>query len=143
MGRTAQRSGAIALSAVALWFCLPQIVAADDVTLRFPDGSFEVTGPLLSFDGLSYRVDTRFGVLSIASAGVDCEGACPSPDDPVLVRLSGTGVLADVLVPALVDAFARSIGAVARPLPSLTEGVVSLALIDPDDAPLAVFEISG
>ncbi|MEO1798515.1 MAG: substrate-binding domain-containing protein, partial [Pseudomonadota bacterium] len=30
-----------------------------------------------------------------------------------------------------------------RPLPSLTEGVVSLALIDPDDAPLAVFEISG
>ena len=40
---------------------------AQDVTLTSPDGAVEITGTLLGFDGEFYRVDTRFGELSVDS----------------------------------------------------------------------------
>ena len=35
---------------------------AEDVTLTSRDGSIELTGTLLTFDGEFYRVDTEFGI---------------------------------------------------------------------------------
>lgn len=116
---------------------------AQEVTLRFPDGSFEVSGPLLGFDGLAYRVDTRFGILTIAARTVVCEGDCPTRADAPIIRLSGAASMGKVLVPALVDAFARSLGVSAIPIATQRPGVVALALQDGQGLVMAVFEIES
>jgi len=113
------------------------------VTLRFDDGSFEVTGPLLGFDGLSYRIDTRFGVLTIAAHSVSCIGACPARGDAVRVRLIGATALAEVLMPAMVDAFARSLGLVSQPVPAATRSAVALAIGPANGQALDIFEVEG
>ncbi len=81
---------------------------AQDVTLTSPDGAVEITGTLLGFDGEFYRVDTRFGELTVDSSGVSCEGpGCPSLTDYVAeISLSGSSTMAEVLLPALVEGFA-------------------------------------
>ena len=127
-------------AAVFAALCLCGPVAAQDVTLRFPDGSFEASGPLLGFDGEAYRIDSRFGVLTIAASAVTCEGACPAQADPPVLRLDGTPIMTEVLVPALVDAFARSLGLRTRPV-SVEDGV-GLLLTTPDEQTVAQFNIA-
>ena len=41
---------------------------ADDVTLTSRDGSVEIVGTLLGYDGEFYRVDTVYGVLTVDGA---------------------------------------------------------------------------
>ena len=81
---------------------------ADDVTLTSRDGSIELTGTLLTFDGEFYRVDTEFGILTVDSSGVTCEGpGCPSLGPFVAeLTISGAYSMGQVLFPALVEGFA-------------------------------------
>ena len=116
--------------------------AADEVTLSFPDGSFEVTGPLLGFDGAAYRIDTRFGVLTIAANRVLCMGACPTRTDPPLIRLVGAAAMAEVLMPSLVDAFALSLGVSTQPAPAEPD-TVALDIVAGEAQVLARFEITA
>ena len=83
-------------------------VAAQDVTLTSPDGAVEISGTLLGFDGEYYRVDTKFGELTIDGSGVRCEGpGCPNLSAYVAeVTLSGSSAMAEVLMPALIEGFA-------------------------------------
>jgi len=64
---------------------------------------------LLSYDGEFYRVDTIYGPLTLDGEGVDCEGpGCPDLASFVAeIRISGTRRMADVLLPALIQAFAE------------------------------------
>ncbi len=89
---------------------------AQDVTLTSPDGAVEITGTLLGFDGEFYRVDTRFGELTVDGSGVLCDGpACPSLTDYVAeVAFSGSSTMAEVLLPALIEGFAIRSGLTAR-----------------------------
>jgi phosphate transport system substrate-binding protein len=82
--------------------------AAQDVTLTSRDGAVEITGTLLGFDGEFYRVETRFGELTVDGSGVSCDGpGCPSLTDFVAeLAFSGSSTMAEVLVPALVEGFA-------------------------------------
>lgn len=132
---------AVFMTAFCLLVGLTPPAFGQDVTLSFPDGSFQVTGPLLGFDGQSYRVDTRFGVLTIAADTVTCLGACPAPGAAPVIRLAGSPLMAEVLVPALVDAFARSRGLAAVPLD--VDGGVGLQLLTAEGSALARFEIRG
>ena len=51
---------------------------AEDATLSARDGSMSVSGRLLSHDGETYRLDTRWGPLTVDASAVDCTGpACP------------------------------------------------------------------
>ena len=86
--------------------------AAQDVTLRSRDGAIEVTGTLLGFDGEFYRVETRYGELTVDGSGVLCDGpGCPSLTDFVPeLRFSGAAAMGEVMVPALVQAFTRMNG---------------------------------
>ncbi|MEM6727724.1 MAG: OmpA family protein [Pseudomonadota bacterium] len=120
--------------------CLGTSPSAQTVTLRFPDGSFEVSGPLLSFDGAAYRVETRFGVLTIAADQVECEGDCPALGDAPIIRLAGAPAVADVLLPSLVDAFARSLGVASAPV--AVNGSIGLALVAGEGREIARFEIA-
>lgn len=96
-------------------------LAAQDVTLSSPDGAVEITGNLLGFDGEYYRVDTKFGELTVDGSGVSCEGpGCPSLSDYVAeITLSGSSTMAEVLLPALIEGFALRNGYQTRrdPLP--------------------------
>lgn len=77
-----------------------------------PDGGVEISGNLLGFDGEFYRVDTAYGELTVDGSGVRCEGpGCPSLSDFVAeLRFSGAAAMGDVMVPALLQAFAQRNG---------------------------------
>ncbi|MEM1236560.1 MAG: hypothetical protein AAGI10_06290 [Pseudomonadota bacterium] len=131
-----------ALCAAFAVFGLVLPAHAQDVTLTFPDGSLAVSGPLVGFDGTAYRVDTRFGVLTIAADQVECEGDCPDADFAPLIRMAGVPALTEILMPALVDAFALSLGLRTIPEPVETPDSLRLALIGGEGQVLARYEIS-
>lgn len=55
-------------------------VKAQEVTLSAKDGTIDLVGTLLSFDGTVFRIRGDMGVLAIAADEVTCEGqACPEP----------------------------------------------------------------
>ncbi len=72
------------------------------------DGSIELSGTLLGFDGDFYRLDTIYGELTVDGSGVLCDGpGCPNLQDYVAeLRISGAASMGEVLMPALVQAFA-------------------------------------
>lgn len=90
---------------------------ANDVTLTSRDGAISISGNLLGFDGEFYRVDSEFGVLTVDGSGVNCEGpGCPGLGAYVAeFTLSGARSMGEVLMPALIEGFARNGGfAVSR-----------------------------
>ncbi|MEM6479999.1 MAG: cell envelope biogenesis protein OmpA, partial [Pseudomonadota bacterium] len=134
-------------AALGAAFCIATAGAtpsdAQETTLSFKDGSFEVTGPLLGFDGQAYRIDTRFGVLTIKAAQVTCQGACPGRGDTQIVRMVGSPAMAEVLMPALIDAFARSLGLSSTAVQSALPGEVTLEIRGSAGEALVRYSIRG
>ena len=97
-----------AVCAALFWLLFVSRASAQDVTLTSPDGAVEISGTLLGFDGEYYRVDTKFGELTVDGSGVSCEGpGCPNLAGYVAeVSFSGSSAMAEVLVPALIEGFA-------------------------------------
>ena len=93
----------------------PDPADAQDVTLRAQDGAVEITGTLLGFDGEFYRVDTRYGEITVDGGGVTCTGpGCPSLTDFVAeMTVSGSATIGRVLMPALIESFALLTGLTA------------------------------
>ncbi|PCH65742.1 MAG: hypothetical protein COC12_14165 [Rhodobacteraceae bacterium] len=89
---------------------------AQDVTLTSRDGKVEIVGTILGFDGEFYRVDTKFGELTIDGSGVLCDGpGCPNLTSFVAeVVFSGSSTMAEILLPSLVEGFARRSGLTTR-----------------------------
>ncbi|WP_299937211.1 phosphate ABC transporter substrate-binding/OmpA family protein [uncultured Pelagimonas sp.] len=89
---------------------------AQDITLRSRDGAIELTGTFLGFDGEFYRIDTKFGELTVDSSGVLCDGpSCPSLTDYVAeLSVSGSATVGSVLMPALLESFALRNGLNAK-----------------------------
>ncbi|QFS84349.1 Outer membrane porin F precursor [Roseivivax sp. THAF40] len=103
---------------------------ADDVVLRSQDGGVSITGTLLGFDGEFYRIASQYGELTVDSSGVRCEGvACPSLTDFVAeLRLSGSGTIGRVLLPALIEGFALREGLEStREAPSDSQTIYTLS----------------
>ncbi|MEO0389641.1 MAG: phosphate ABC transporter substrate-binding/OmpA family protein [Pseudomonadota bacterium] len=116
-------------------------VWAQDVTLTSRDGSVEVSGTLLGFDGEFYRVDTIYGELTVDGSGVTCEGpACPNLQDFIAeLSVSGSAAMGAVLVPALLEGFALRNGyTVDRMAVDDTRFVYTLTS-EETSKPLAVF----
>lgn len=108
------------IRAAVLAALFPFLVAfpalAADVTLTSRDGSVEVSGDLLGYDGEFYRVDTAYGVLTVDGSGVVCEGpGCPDLTAYVArFTFSGARTMGEVLLPLLVEAFAARSGYVVE-----------------------------
>ncbi|MHA6264327.1 phosphate ABC transporter substrate-binding/OmpA family protein [Arenibacterium sp. CAU 1754] len=101
-----------AIFAALLLFGTVSSALAQDVTLTSRDGAVEITGTLLGFDGEFYRVDTKFGELTVDGSGVLCDGpGCPNLSDFVAeIAFSGASTMAEVLLPALIEGFAMRNG---------------------------------
>lgn len=104
-----------AFCAVFFLLCTVSTVAAQDVMLTSRDGRIELSGTLLGFDGDFYRVETEFGELTIDGSGVDCAGpGCPNLENFVAeLQFSGSATMGDILLPALINAFAARNGFIA------------------------------
>ncbi|MBR9650471.1 phosphate ABC transporter substrate-binding/OmpA family protein [Thalassovita aquimarina] len=106
----AMRCAAV-LAALFLLVTAP-LARAQDVTLMSRDGSVEISGTLLGFDGEFYRVHTIYGELTVDGSGVSCDGpGCPNLTDYVAeLTISGAGSMGRVLLPALIEVFAQKSG---------------------------------
>lgn len=129
-----------AICAALFLFAGPQMAGAQDVTLSSPDGAVEIMGDLLGFDGEFYRVETKFGELTVDGSGVSCDGpGCPSLSDFVAeVTLSGSSSMAEVLLPALIEGFALRSGFKTR-RDSMAGGDFEYMLLRSDGRPAARF----
>ncbi|TDT73242.1 phosphate ABC transporter substrate-binding protein (PhoT family) [Litoreibacter halocynthiae] len=97
----------------AIWLCASAMTAsANDVKLTSRDGAIQIEGTLLTYDGEFYRVETIYGPLTLDGQGVTCDGpGCPDLNAFVAnIRLSGADRMADVLIPAMIQAFAMRKG---------------------------------
>ncbi len=85
---------------------------AQDVTLTSRDGALAIPGMLQGYDGEVFRIQSRYGLLTVDAAGVICEGpGCPDLKAPkAQIRIVGDGAMGQALVPPLIAAFAVSLG---------------------------------
>jgi len=89
---------------------------AEPVTITSSSKGVEVTGELLSYDGQFIQIQTQDGMLTLDATGVDCVGeACPDFDNFVPhLRFSGSSRIGSLLLPALIEGYARSQGFAAE-----------------------------
>lgn len=85
---------------------------AQDVTLTSTDGSIELSGSLLGFDGEFYRLQSDYGPLTVSADGVNCGGpGCPDLQAFVAeIRFTGPPSLTEVLLPQIIETFALNRG---------------------------------
>jgi phosphate transport system substrate-binding protein len=128
--------------AAALFLCATPAVAEDPVTVTSQLGGLTLTGRVIGFDGTYLTIESDYGPLSLVYDRVSCVGTdCPDPATWYpQVRLSGADRLAEILMPGLLEAFARS--------RSLTADVVqtdadhlSITLADAEGQRLAGFAL--
>jgi len=97
----------------AFLLCLAvRAAVAQDVTLTSTDGTIELSGSLLGFDGEFYRVDSIYGPLTVSADGVRCTGpGCPDLQAFVAeLRFAGSPVIAQTLLPEIIETFALGQG---------------------------------
>lgn len=107
---------------------------AEPVTLRSFDGSTQLTGELVEFDGSTYTIETTIGTIDVSAMRVVCEGeACP--EDPMFgaeFGIVGSNAVGAALMPALIEAYAYSLeGEITRELgATANESTLRIASID-------------
>ena len=119
----------------------PSNSIAQEVVLEAKTGDVRIEGKLVEFDGEFYRVETDFGVLTVDGRTVDCTGeACPTASDLTSkFTVSGSGDLARVLLPTLIEAFGLSLGGEAN---ATTEAdLTKLTIVDAADTTVAEIQV--
>ncbi|SEP59350.1 phosphate transport system substrate-binding protein [Loktanella sp. DSM 29012] len=125
-----------AASVAALFACLSPL-AAQEVTITSAQGGLSVTGRIVSYDGQYMRVESDYGPLTVDYSTVQCSGAaCPDPAQYVpRLRISGEARATEILLPALLDGFARQADLTAQQI--VTDDMLSgIMLLDAQNAPV-------
>lgn len=101
---------------LAAYFVCVCAAWAQDVTFRGDVDGSELSGRFVAFDGQTATLATENGLISFRTDGLVCADiGCPDVDNYVpTLRLVGAGQMADVLMPALIDVYARDRGWVPR-----------------------------
>jgi phosphate transport system substrate-binding protein len=91
-------------------------LAAQDVIFRSLDDGVTVTGRFVAFDGQNVTVAAETGLVSLRADEMTCDGAdCPNLVEYVpFFRMVGAARIGDLLLPALIDVFARDNGWTVR-----------------------------
>jgi phosphate transport system substrate-binding protein len=94
------------------FFVFATTASADPVTVTSEGGGLTLSGDVIGYDGEFLQLSTDYGPLTLRYASVVCEGTdCPDSENFIPhVRLSGSARMAEVALPALVEAFGRSKG---------------------------------
>lgn len=92
----------------ALFVC--GAATAEDVTVTSKNGQIAVTGRVIGYDGEFLQVESQYGPLTLEYAQVRCDGlACPDRENYIpILRMSGSARITSVLMPALIEGFARA-----------------------------------
>jgi phosphate transport system substrate-binding protein len=109
------------------------------VELRSFDGTVELEGNLIAYDGAYYQIDTIYGPLTVSAEGVSCAGpGCPDLTSFVAeAYLAGAATVAEGLLPDLLSAFGAQQD---LDLTRAEDGAtVIYTLVRPDDQPAARF----
>lgn len=111
---------------------VPQMAGAQDVTLTAREGGLSISGALQGFDGEFYRIESKYGLLTVDAAGVICDGpACPDLTAPRAdIRIAGLPGVGEALLPHLFRAFAFARG--LRYQEDVDGVVYSALLLDPE-----------
>lgn len=106
---TFYRSAAV-LAALSCFGLFPAF--AEPITISTESNGITVSGELLSFDGRFLQLETEAGVVTMKAEGVTCTGeSCPDFENFVpRIRISGAARLGELLLPALIEGYARSEG---------------------------------
>ncbi|NNF24257.1 MAG: OmpA family protein [Rhodobacteraceae bacterium] len=101
-----------AVLAASLAFLLCPAASAQPVTLQSDDGGLRLQGEILDYDGEYYRIDTKYGILTVSAAAMRCLGeSCPDTEGFIPeFRISGAATTGDTLMPGIVEAFVRDRG---------------------------------
>lgn len=121
-------------------------LAQQTVTLSALDGSTEITGELIEFDGRTYTVRTSLGVISVPAAQVTCSGeGCPvTLAYGERVSVAGSNPMAERLLPALVEGYASDVLGM-RSLRELgaAENEFVLRILDDKGAELVALDVAA
>lgn len=101
------------ICAALLSLAAPGAVAAQQeptVTYRTAQGAVLATGGLIRRDADYARIRTADGPVTLSLDGLICEGPGCAPGPPVL-HIAGSDHIARVLMPALIQSYARATGA--------------------------------
>lgn len=112
--------------------------AAQEVTFHTDDDAVAVTGRFLAFDGQSATVATVNGLVTFRTNGMTCTGdACPDLANHVpTLRMIGAARMGNVLLPALIDVYARDRGW------TVIESARGFEMQSANGAPTFAFEIA-
>jgi hypothetical protein len=117
--------------------------AAQDVELRSFDGTVELEGNLIAYDGAYYQIDTIYGPLTVSAEGVSCAGpGCPDLTSFVAeAYIAGAATVAEGLLPDLLAAFGAQQDLDLTPREADGDTVI-YTLVRPDDQPAARFFVT-
>ena len=134
-----------------------------EVTLRMKGGAFELRGRLKAYEGGRYVIDNQvFGTMTLDAANMECIGAgCPSrqpaapavavaappPTRPVapgrssVIGIHGSTAIGWELMPALIRAYARRVGATLGSVTGANPLEERYRLLDATGRETAVFDL--
>lgn len=140
-------SGRIAAAVCAAALLLATIggaTRAQDVELRSFDGTVELEGNLLAYDGAYYQLETEYGPLTVSAEGVSCAGpGCPDLTSFVAeARIAGAATVAEGLFPELLEAFAVHQG-MSLQRNTARNGTLVYTLLRDVDRPAARFYVAA
>lgn len=101
-----------AVCAAAILLSVAPSAQAQDVALRSFDGTVELEGDLISYDGAYYQLHTIYGPITVSAQGVTCAGpGCPDLSSFVAeARIAGATTVVEDLLPVLLETFAATRG---------------------------------
>lgn len=111
------------------------------MTLESLDSQISLTGALLSFEDNIYSIRSAIGIVQLGADVVSCLGdGCPGANDEFAIQpfsVSGSTSINELLMPALVSAYAERAGAVPTTTSS-TDGISAVALTSASGQPAEV-----
>ncbi len=128
MSRHPKRVGLRAASLVlATVFAAATPAYSQEISLRMNDGSIEVSGTLLSFNGESYRLMSQLGEINIDASQVQCvAGPCPLTASATETSVQTGPVVWDVSLWGSRRAFTEHIEKLAELVEQKTDGALTL-----------------
>ena len=121
----------------------PEQPADRTVTLKSFDGSTQLRGTLVGFDGSTFTIETVLGTLQIDALKVDCEGeACPQNMlFGAAFGVDGSRTIGAGLMPALIQGYADSMDATMVAEVGQDPATQVLRIVHPNGREMAAIDV--